>query len=233
MEEFHLDGFRFDGVTSMLYRDHGLGTDFGNYELYFNQGVDEDAVSYLGLANILIHELNPNAITIAEDVSGMAGLAAPLACGGVGFDFRMAMGIADHWIKWIKEQRDEEWSMGAIWWELTNKRADESTISYAECHDQALVGDKTIIFRLIDKDMYWSMSKQSRNLVVDRGLALHKMIRLVTAATCGGGYLNFMGNEWGHPEWIDFPREGNGWSYKYARRQWHLVDDDSLLRNAE
>ena len=229
MEEFHLDGFRFDGVTSMLYRDHGLGTDFGNYELYFNQGVDEDAVSYLGLANILIHELNPNAITIAEDVSGMAGLAAPLACGGVGFDFRMAMGIADHWIKWIKEQRDEEWSMGAIWWELTNKRADESTISYAECHDQALVGDKTIIFRLIDKDMYWSMSKQSRNLVVDRGLALHKMIRLVTAATCGGGYLNFMGNEWGHPEWIDFPREGNGWSYKYARRQWHLVDDDSLL----
>ena len=229
MEEFHLDGFRFDGVTSMLYRDHGLGTDFGNYELYFNQGVDEDAVSYLGLANILIHELNPNAITIAEDVSGMAGLAAPLACGGVGFDFRMAMGIADHWIKWIKEQRDEEWSMGAIWWELTNKRADESTISYAECHDQALVGDKTIIFRLVDKDMYWSMSKQSRNLVVDRGLALHKMIRLVTAATCGGGYLNFMGNEWGHPEWIDFPREGNGWSYKYARRQWHLVDDDSLL----
>ena len=228
MEEYHLDGFRFDGVTSMIYWDHGLGTDFGSYELYFNQGVDENAISYLALANQLVHEINPNAITIAEDVSGMAGLAAPFEAGGVGFDFRMAMGIADHWIKWIKELSDEQWSMGGIWWELTNKRADEHTVSYAECHDQALVGDKTIIFRLIDKEMYWSMDKGSQNAVVDRGVALHKMIRLVTLATSGGGYLNFMGNEFGHPEWIDFPREGNGWSCSHARRQWSLVDDDKL-----
>ena len=229
LEEYHLDGFRFDGVTSMLYWDHGLGTDFGSYDRYFDAGVDENAVSYLALANMLIHEINPNVITIAEDVSGMAGLAAPFEAGGVGFDFRMAMGIADHWIKWIKELSDEQWSMGAIWWELTNKRADEKTISYAECHDQALVGDKTIIFRLIDKEMYWGMNKGSQNMIVDRGVALHKMIRLVTLATCGGGYLNFMGNEFGHPEWIDFPREGNGWSYKYARRQWSLADN-GLLR---
>jgi len=228
MEEYHLDGFRFDGVTSMLYWDHGLGTDFGNYELYFNQGVDENAVSYLALANMLIHEINPNAITIAEDVSGMAGLAAPFEAGGVGFDFRMAMGIADHWIKWIKEKSDEQWSPGEIWHELTNKRADEKTVSYAECHDQALVGDKTIIFRLIDKEMYFSMNKESQNLLIDRGIALHKMIRLVTAASAGDGYLNFMGNEFGHPEWIDFPREGNGWSYKYARRQWSLPDNPLL-----
>ena len=228
MEEYHLDGFRFDGVTSMIYWDHGLGTDFGSYDLYFNQGVDESAVSYLALANQLIHEINPNAITIAEDVSGMAGLAAPFEAGGVGFDFRMAMGIADHWIKWIKELSDEQWSMGGIWWELTNKRADEHTISYAECHDQALVGDKTIIFRLIDKEMYWSMDNGSQSVVVDRGVALHKMIRLVTLATSGGGYLNFMGNEFGHPEWIDFPRAGNGWSCKYARRQWSLVDNGFL-----
>ncbi len=229
MEEYHLDGFRFDGVTSMLYWDHGLEKDFGDYALYFNKGVDENAVSYLALANMLIHELNPNAITIAEDMSGMAGLAAPFKAGGIGFDFRMAMGIADHWIKWIKELSDEQWSMGGIWWELTNKRADEKTISYAECHDQALVGDKTIIFRLIDKDMYFSMDKASTNMTVDRGIALHKMIRLVTLATSGGGYLNFMGNEFGHPEWIDFPREGNGWSCKYARRQWSLADN-GLLR---
>ena len=228
MQEYHLDGFRFDGVTSMLYWNHGLGADFGDYALYFNEGVDENAVSYLGLANLLIHELNPNALTIAEDVSGMAGLAAPFAAGGVGFDFRMAMGIADHWIKWIKELSDEQWSMGGIWWELTNKRADESTISYAECHDQALVGDKTIIFRLIDKEMYFSMRKDQPNPIVDRGVALHKLIRLVTAATCGGGYLDFMGNEFGHPEWIDFPREGNGWSYKHARRLWSIADDPSL-----
>jgi len=229
MEEYHIDGFRFDGVTSMLYWDHGLGKDFGNYALYFDNGVDEDAVIYLSLATRLVKEMNPAGFTIAEDVSGMAGLAAPFEACGVGFDFRMSMGVADHWIKWIKERSDEQWSMGEIWWELTNKRADEKTISYAECHDQALVGDKTIIFRLMDKEMYFAMNKASENSIVDRGVALHKMIRLVTAATAGDGYLNFMGNEFGHPEWIDFPREGNGWSFKYARRQWSL-EDNGLLR---
>ena len=184
---------------------------------------------------MLVKEINPNALTIAEDVSGMAGLAAPIAAGGVGFDFRMAMGVADHWIKWIKEKSDEQWSMGEIWYELTNKRADEKTISYAECHDQALVGDKTLIFRLMDKEMYFSMNMESSNPIVDRGIALHKMIRLLTLATAGNGYLNFMGNEFGHPEWIDFPREGNGWSYQHARRQWSLAEPDYLryryLRN--
>lgn len=235
MEEYHLDGFRFDGVTSMLYWDHGLEKDFVGYDNYFNKGVDENAIAYLALANMLVREINPNALTIAEDVSGMPGLAAPFAQGGIGFDFRMAMGVADHWIKWIKEKRDEEWSMGEIWYELTNKRADEKTISYAECHDQALVGDKTLIFRLMDKEMYFSMNTESSNPVVDRGIALHKMIRLVTLATAGNGYLNFMGNEFGHPEWIDFPREGNGWSYAHARRQWSLAEPDylrySYLRN--
>ena len=228
MEEYHIDGFRFDGVTSMIYLDHGLGRDFTDYSCYFDGGQDEDALTYLGLANILVKEMNPKAITIAEDVSGMPGLAAPLKDGGIGFDFRLSMGIADHWIKWIKERRDEDWSMGEIYYELTNKRKDERTISYAECHDQALVGDKTIIFRLMDKEMYTAMSKGSRSLTVDRGMALHKMIRLVTLATAGDGYLNFMGNEFGHPEWIDFPREGNGWSYFYARRQWSLVDSPDL-----
>ena len=228
MEEYHIDGFRFDGVTSMLYWDHGLGKDFVGYDNYFNDGVDESAVTYLALANMLVHEMNPDAFTIAEDVSGMAGLAAPFEAGGVGFDFRMSMGVADNWIKWIKELSDDQWSMGEMWWQLTNKRADEKTISYAECHDQAMVGDKTIIFRLMDKEMYFSMNTESRSDIIDRGMALHKMIRLVTMATAGDGYLNFMGNEFGHPEWIDFPREGNGWSYKYARRQWSLAEPDYL-----
>lgn len=228
MEEYHLDGFRFDGVTSMLYWDHGLGKDFVGYDNYFNSGVDENAVAYLALANMLVHEINPDAITIAEDVSGMAGLAAPFDRGGVGFDFRMSMGVADNWIKWIKTLSDWQWSVGEMWWQLTNKREDEKTISYAECHDQAMVGDKTIIFRLMDKEMYTSMNMDSKSVVVDRGIALHKMIRLFTMATAGDGYLNFMGNEFGHPEWIDFPREGNGWSYKYARRQWSLSEPDYL-----
>ncbi len=228
MEEYRFDGFRFDGVTSMIYLDHGMGKAFTDYQQYFDGGEDEEALTYLTLANMLVHEINPAAVTIAEEVSGMPGLAAPVADGGVGFDFRLSMGVPDYWIKIIKEKKDEEWDVGNIFYELTNKRADEHTISYAESHDQAMVGDKTIIFRLMDKEMYTAMSVFQQNLIVERGMALHKMIRLITLGTAGDGYLNFMGNEFGHPEWIDFPREGNDWSYKYARRQWHLVDDATL-----
>ena len=227
LDEYKFDGFRFDGVTSMLYYSHGLGEAFCNYADYFNGHQDGDAIAYLTLANKLIHEVNKNAITIAEEVSGMPGLATKYEDGGYGFDYRMAMNIPD-WIKTIKEKKDEDWHPSSIWWETTNRRADEKTISYAESHDQALVGDKTIIFRLIDADMYWHMQKDDHNFMVERGVALHKMIRLVTASTINGGYLNFMGNEFGHPEWIDFPREGNGWSHKYARRQWDLVDNMDL-----
>ena len=228
LEEFHFDGYRFDGVTSMLYYSHGLGEAFGGYGDYFNGHEDDEAIAYLTLANLLIHEVKPTAITIAEEVSGMPGLAAPFKDGGYGFDYRMAMNIPDYWIKTIKELKDEDWKPSSMFWETTNRRSDEKTISYAESHDQALVGDKTIIFRLIDADMYWHFKKGDENMVADRGIALHKMIRLLTASTINGGYLNFMGNEFGHPEWIDFPREGNGWSYKYARRQWNLVDNHEL-----
>ncbi len=228
LDEFHFDGFRFDGVTSMIYYDHGLGTAYTDYGTYYNGGQDGDAICYLTLANALIHEVKPTAITIAEEVSGMPGLAAPIADGGYGFDYRMAMNIPDFWIKIIKERIDEDWKPTALFWEVTNRRADEHTVSYAESHDQALVGDKTIIFRLIDADMYWHFSKGDENYAVSRGIALHKMIRLLTASTINGAYLNFMGNEFGHPEWIDFPRQGNGWSYKYARRQWNLRDNDRL-----
>jgi len=228
LEEFHFDGFRFDGVTSMLYYSHGLGEAFCDYSNYFNGHQDDNAICYLTLANELIHEVNPDAITIAEEVSGMPGLAAKVEDGGYGFDYRMAMNIPDFWIKTIKEQPDEAWKPSSIFWEVKNRRADEQTISYCESHDQALVGDKTIIFRLIDADMYWHFKKGDENGMVHRGIALHKMIRLVTASTINGGYLNFMGNEFGHPEWIDFPREGNGWSHKYARRQWNLVDNPEL-----
>lgn len=228
LEEYRFDGFRFDGVTSMLYYNHGLGQAFGGYGDYYNGGQDTNAITYLTLANRLIHDVNPHAITIAEEMSGMPGLAMPVEDGGIGFDYRMAMGVPDYWIKTLKEKKDEDWHPTSIFWELTNRRADEKTISYVESHDQALVGDKTIIFRLIDDHMYWHMMVGDDDAVVARGLALHKMIRLVTAATINGGYLNFMGNEWGHPEWIDFPREGNGWSYKYARRQWNLVDNPNL-----
>jgi 1,4-alpha-glucan branching enzyme len=228
IEEFDFDGYRFDGITSMLYLDHGLGRDFDSYEKYYDGAEDDDAISYLILANKLIHDLKPSAITVAEDMSGMPGLAAPLEDGGYGFNYRLSMGVPDFWIKIIKEKKDEDWNVSQIFHELTQARHDEKVISYAESHDQALVGDKTIAFRLMDKEMYFCMHVGHQNLIIERGMALHKMIRLITLATAKNGYLNFMGNEFGHPEWIDFPREGNNWSFKHARRLWFLADDKEL-----
>lgn len=228
LEEFRFDGYRFDGITSMLYWDHGINKDFTEYSLYYDGNQDESAITYLALANRVIHQVVPEAITIAEDMSGMPGVASPIEDGGMGFDYRMNMGTPDYWIKLLKEKRDEEWHVGDLFYELTNKREEEHTISYAESHDQALVGDKTIFFRLVDKAIYSSMGVFDKNVIIDRGMSLHKMIRLVTIGTAADGYLNFMGNEWGHPEWIDFPREGNGWSYDHARRLWSLVDDENL-----
>ena len=228
LDEFKVDGFRFDGVTSMLYTHHGMNKAFSSYADYFDESVDRDALVYLALANRVIHKVRPDAVTIAEDVSGMPGLARPRETGGIGFDYRFAMGVPDYWIKLTKDTRDEDWPMGGLWFELNNRRQEEKTISYAESHDQALVGDQTLIFRLIGREIYDFMAADHQNLNVERGVALHKMIRLITLATAGHGYLTFMGNEFGHPEWIDFPRQGNDWSYHYARRQWHLADDPNL-----
>ncbi len=228
LEEFRFDGFRFDGVTSMLYRDHGLSKNFTGYDDYFGDNIDDDAVTYLALANRLIHEAAPGAITVAEDVSGFPGLGAPVEDGGLGFDYRLAMGLPDCWFKLVKDTRDEDWSMNGLWHELTNHRGEEHAISYVESHDQAMVGGKSFIFEMIDADMYTSMHSGSNSLLVERGVALHKLARLATFAAADDGYLNFMGNEFGHPEWIDFPREGNGWSLAKARRQWSLRDDPSL-----
>jgi 1,4-alpha-glucan branching enzyme len=228
LEEYHFDGFRFDGVTSMLYFDHGLSKDFTGYQMYFDGNQDEDALVYLVLANKLIHQVKSDAITVAEEMSGMPGTATPIEDGGLGFDYRLAMGTPDYWIKIIKEIPDEKWDVNSLYYELTRKRNDEKTIGYAESHDQALVGDKTIVFRLMDKEIYFNMQKDKPNLIVDRAIALHKLIRLITISTAGNGYLNFMGNEFGHPEWIDFPRAGNNWSYHYCRRQWSLADSSNL-----
>lgn len=227
LDEFHFDGYRFDGVTSMLYHHHGY-VEFDSREKFFDEGVDRDAIVYLSLANRLVHQFRPEAVTIAEDVSGMPGICSPVDDGGIGFDYRLGMSIPDYWIKILKDQSDEEWNLWEMWSVMTNRLPGVRTVAYAESHDQAMVGDQTIAFRLMDKEMYFSMDRASQNLVVDRGMALHKMIRLMTISTGGEAYLCFMGNEFGHPEWIDFPREGNGWSYKHARRQWSLRDDESL-----
>ena len=228
LTEYHFDGFRFDGVTSMLYQDHGLGTSFDHNDKYFSMNTDVEAVTYLQLACELVRQVKPHAILIAEDMSAMPGMCLPLEAGGVGFDYRLAMGEPDMWIRLLKETPDEQWDLNNIYYELVVRRPHEKVIGYCESHDQALVGDKTIMFRLCDQEMYWGMEKSKQNLVIDRGMALHKLLRLLTMSLGGEGYLTFMGNEFGHPEWIDFPREGNGWSYHYCRRQWSLSDDPNL-----
>jgi 1,4-alpha-glucan branching enzyme len=228
LEEYKFDGFRFDGITSMIYYDHGLGKNFTSYNDYFDGNQDEDALVYLYLANKLIQQIRPGALAIAEEMSGMPGIAAPVVRKGYGFSHRLSMGVPDLWIKLVKETMDENWDMGKLMYELTQHRPEEKIISYCESHDQALVGDKTLIFRMLDAEMYTGMDKSAHSFVIDRGIALHKMIRLITFGASGGGYLNFMGNEFGHPEWIDFPREGNNWSYKFARRQWQLAENKKL-----
>lgn len=228
MTEYHFDGFRFDGVTSMLYHDHGLGTDFNSNDKYFSYNTHVEAITYLQLANELIRQVNPKALTIAEDMSGMPGMGLPIEDGGIGFDFRLGMGLPDMWVRTVKEKSDEQWDIFQMWCNMCLRRPGENTIAYVESHDQALVGDKTMIFRLADAAMYTDMEKRTHNLVIDRAIALHKMIRLFTLGGGGEGYLNFMGNEFGHPEWIDFPREGNGWSFHYCRRQWSLRENGLL-----
>ncbi|KAL2094369.1 hypothetical protein ACEWY4_009088 [Coilia grayii] len=230
MEEYRFDGFRFDGVTSMLYHHHGIGMSFcGNYSEYFGMHVDEDALVHLMVSNYVLHTLYPECITIAEDVSGMPGLCRPITKGGLGFDYRLAMAVPDKWIQILKEQRDEEWDLGNIVYTLTNRRREEGSIAYSESHDQALVGDKSLAFWLMDQEMYTNMSAlMPMTPVIDRGMQLHKIIRLLTHSLGGEGYLNFMGNEFGHPEWLDFPRKGNNESYRYARRQYDLLDIEHL-----
>ena len=227
-EEFHFDGFRFDGVTSMLYLNHGLGECFDGYSKYFSMNTDVEAVTYLQLATELIHAVNPLAVAIAEDMSGMPGMCLPIRYGGIGFDYRLSMGVPDYWIRMIKGGTCDHWNLYEMWHELTTRRPQEKVIGYAESHDQALVGDKTIIFRLADAEMYTGMEKSYQSPGIDTAISLHKLIRFITLVLAGDGYLNFMGNEFGHPEWIDFPREGNGGSYHYARRQWSLSENAYL-----
>ena len=230
LDVFQLDGFRFDGITSMLYFHHGIGYSFtGNYEEYFSAGnVDIDAVVYLMLMNHLCdsfdHEngscrqasphFGSSILRIAEDVSGMPTLCRPLEEGGIGFHYRLALAIPDLYIKLLKHYADEAWPIGHLVHVLSDRRYKEPCISYTECHDQALVGDKSIAFWLMDAEMYTGMTKLAPlTPSIDRGLALHKMLRLLTAGLGGEAYLNFMGNEYGHPEWLDFPRHGNNERY--------------------
>jgi len=221
LEEFNIDGFRFDAVGNMIYLDHGLDDDFSHVGRCFygkdgQNRLDENGVLYLSLANTLVHELAPHAITLAEEFSGAPGMSCSPDNAGLGFDYRFAMGLPDFWAKFIEEGR----TMGQMWHELTNRRHYDKTISYTECHDQCINGDDAFIWRMIKDDMYTHMSVFSDSWKCSRGVALHKLMRFITLGSAGQGWLNFMGNEFGHPEWID--------AEDYAHRQWHLAETTHL-----
>lgn len=221
MEEFRIDGFRFDAVGNMLYIDHGVNDSFSHVGrcFYGKDGQPREDVYgelYLCLANDLIHNMDEHAITIAEEFSGMPGLTCSPAEGGLGFDYRFAMGIPDFWAKAIENPKD----MGSMWYEMTNHRPYDRTISYVECHDQCINGDDAMIWRLLGDSMYRYMGASSETWNISRGLAFYRLMRLLTLTAADAGYLNFMGNEFGHPEWLD--------AEEHAHRQWHLADQPDL-----
>lgn len=221
LEEYHVDGFRFDAVGNMLYKDFGVDDNFSHTGrcFYGKDGkprTNNEGELYIALANHLIHEINPKGISIAEEFSGMPGLTCLPKDGGLGFDARFAMGIPDYWEKFIKKPQD----LGSMWYEMNNHRPYDHTISYVECHDQCINGHDAMIWRLLGDDMYNAMLMETETWKVSRGLAFYRLMRLITLATADKGYLNFMGNEFGHPEWLD--------AEEHAHRQWRLAEDTSL-----
>ena len=221
MEEFQFDGFRFDAVGNMLYKDFGRDDTFEHTGrcFYGKDGkprTNEAGELYLCLANDLVHTISQEAFTIAEEFSGMPGLTCAPSDGGLGFDARFAMGIPDYWEKCIKNPQD----LGSLWYEMNNHRPYDRTISYVECHDQCINGDDAMIWRLLGDDMYTTMLRGIDSWNISRGLAYYRLMRLITLSTADLGYLNFMGNEFGHPEWLDAER--------HAHRQWRLATDERL-----
>ena len=230
IKEYRIDGFRFDCVTSMLYSHHGIDYNFtGNYKEYFNEFFNLESSVYLMLANSLIHKLNPEAITIAEDFSGTPGLCRPVEEGGLGFDYKLNMKICDKWKQYLLYKKDEEWNIEDIIYTLKNRRYKEKNISYCESHDQSFVGNCSLSSLLFSSERFWNMSNNSPETpVIGRGISLHKMIRLLTFALGGEGYLSFMGNEFGCPDSLDFPKKENRFSYSHSRRRWDLCDNKDL-----
>lgn len=283
-ECYRCDGFRFDAVSAALYRHRslgGAGTFERGYAEYYDGSLDVAALTYFKVANYLVHELvSPPLLTIAEEYSGLPGLCAPVMHGGVGFDYRQAMGLPPLWQRLCATLCSDEGGdaggsvgsdaaggdasggvggdaasdvdgdvcdgrsatrgapgridMGALVASMCSRRSEERRVAYVECHDQSIVGGQSLAFRCMGAEMYGGMSRLvgPPSVAVARGMALHKLTRLLACALGGEAYLNFIGNEWGHPEWVDLPREGNGHSCDRARRRWDLADDP-LLRYGE
>ncbi|CED82984.1 1,4-alpha-glucan branching enzyme/starch branching enzyme II [Phaffia rhodozyma] len=206
----------------------------GNYGQYFSSDTDHAGVEYFMLANHIIKTLFPFVTTIAEDTAGFPTLALSTDIGGLGFDYRLTLGPAYHLFHLLKTEPDDaNWSVRDIVASLGNRRLQlgEKTIAFVESHDQCIEGGKTMSQWLFDDEIYTQMSVfQTPTPKVERAMALHKMLRLMVFAFAGEGYMNFMGNEFGHPEWLVFPSVQNGFHTTHCRRQWDLADFSRDLR---
>ncbi|KAG8075748.1 hypothetical protein GUJ93_ZPchr0006g43795 [Zizania palustris] len=218
--EYHIDGFQFHSLSSMLYTHNGFSTFTGAMEEYCNQYVDKDALIYLILANEMLHELHPDIITIAEDATFYPGLCEPTTQGGLGFDYWVNLSIPEMWLWHLENVPGQEWSMNKIMKVLISKNCN--MLSYVENHNQSISGRKSFAEIILHKE------KCSNNSVSDDGIfracSLLKIIKLLTFSTSGGAYLNFIGNEFAHPKRIEFPMSGNDYSFGLANRQWELLE---------
>ncbi|KAK9673873.1 hypothetical protein RND81_12G195300 [Saponaria officinalis] len=224
IEEYHIDGFQFHSLPSMMYTHNGFATFTGDFEEYCNQYVDRDALLYLILANDILHFLHPNIITIAEDATLYPGLCEPSSQGGLGFDYYVNLAAPEMWLSFLENVPDNEWSMSKIVTTLMgNKIYTNKMLLYAENHSQSISGGRSFAEILFGTEVG---SNEASKLL--RGTSLHKVIRLITFTIGGSAYLNFMGNEFGHPKRVEFPTSNNNFSFELASRRWDLLSDQGL-----
>ena len=229
IEEYGIDGFRVDGVTSILYNDHGIGhTGFTDND-YLGSNLNQSGLLYLVLLCKLAHELRPDFILIAEDVSGLPGLARPALLGGVGFDYRLQMGLPDFFESVAKDVMDDGISPSRIWHALVSRRFDERHIGYVESHDQAIVGGQSLIFRLLGPKMYTDMHAETQSHDVHLAVAVVNVAKSIVFFLGGEAWMSFIGNEFGHPDWVEFPTPDNDDCFEYAYRKWYLATDSALM----
>ncbi|CAL5392773.1 unnamed protein product [Camellia sinensis] len=221
--EYQIDGFQFHSLASMIYTHNGFASFTGDMEEYCNQYVDKDALIYLILANEILHALHPSIITIAEDATLYPGLSEPTSLGGLGFDYFVNLSASEMWSSLLENVPDSDWSMSKIVSTLVgNRHSADKMLLYAENHNQSISGGRSFAEILFGETMEHASDKRA---LLFRGCSLHKMIRLITFTIGGHAYLNFMGNEFGHPKRVEFPMESNNFSFSLANRRWDLLEN--------
>ncbi|KAH7682202.1 1,4-alpha-glucan branching enzyme protein [Dioscorea alata] len=174
----------------------------------------------------MLHELHPDIITIAEDATFYPGLCESTTQGGLGFDYYVNLSVTDLWLWLLQDVPDQAWSMSKIVNVLVNSQSsNRRMLVYCENHNQSISGGRSFAEILFGNNNQNFIGLEDFEF---RGSSLHKMIRLISFSIGGSAYLNFMGNEFGHPNRVEFPMESNNYSFAFANRKWDLLKDKGL-----